>query len=62
VSAELVFFLHDEVMVHAPDEQVETVTQLVEEAARSATELLFGRIPIEFPVNITVVDSYADAK
>ena len=61
-TAELVFFLHDEVMVHAPEELVETVTALVEESARAATELLFGRIPIEFPVNITVVKSYADAK
>jgi DNA polymerase-1 len=41
---------------------VETVKQLVEDSARAATRLLFGHIPIEFPVNITVVDSYADAK
>ncbi len=61
-EAELVFFLHDEVMVHAPDELVNTVRGLVEESSRAATRLLFGEIPIEFPVNITVVDSYADAK
>ena len=61
-SAELVFFLHDEVMVHAPDHAVDTIKRLLEESARAATRLLFGQIPIEFPVNITVVDSYADAK
>ncbi|MDQ6752449.1 MAG: bifunctional 3'-5' exonuclease/DNA polymerase [Actinomycetota bacterium] len=61
-AAELVLFLHDEVMVHAPDESVEAVRQLVEDSARAATRLLFGQIPIEIPVNITVVDSYADAK
>ncbi|WP_434615553.1 bifunctional 3'-5' exonuclease/DNA polymerase [Arthrobacter sp. A5] len=61
-EAELVFFLHDEVMVHAPEDQVQTVRRLVEESSQTATRLLFGEIPIAFPVNITVVDSYADAK
>ncbi|MBG0738163.1 bifunctional 3'-5' exonuclease/DNA polymerase [Paeniglutamicibacter antarcticus] len=59
---ELVFFLHDEVMVHAPDELLDSVVQVLEESSRAATRLLFGNIPIAFPVNITVVDSYADAK
>ncbi|MCU1572651.1 MAG: bifunctional 3-5 exonuclease/DNA polymerase [Micrococcaceae bacterium] len=59
---ELVFFLHDEVMVHTPESQVALVRQLIEESARAATALLFGEIPVEFPVSITVVDSYADAK
>ncbi|MCZ2401803.1 bifunctional 3'-5' exonuclease/DNA polymerase [Paenarthrobacter sp. Z7-10] len=59
---EMVFFLHDEIMVHARDEDVDRVCALLEEAARAATQLLFGQIPIEFPVNITVVQSYADAK
>ncbi len=59
---ELVFFLHDEVMVHAPDDLLATVVQVLEESSRAATRLLFGNIPIAFPVNIAVVDSYADAK
>jgi DNA polymerase-1 len=58
----LVFFLHDEVMVHCPDALVETVAEMVHESSRAATRLLFGRIPLEFPVNVTVVESYADAK
>ncbi|POH75158.1 bifunctional 3'-5' exonuclease/DNA polymerase [Arthrobacter glacialis] len=58
----LVFFLHDEVMVHCPDALVEEVTQIVHESSRAATELIFGKIPLEFPVNVSVVQCYADAK
>jgi DNA polymerase I len=58
----LVFFLHDEVMVHCPDDLVEAVTEIVHESSRAATRLIFGEIPLEFPVNVTVVQSYADAK
>jgi DNA polymerase-1 len=61
-AGELVFFLHDEVVLHVPDTFVDTALGLVNEAATTATELLFGRIPIDFPVNVAVVDSYADAK
>ena len=28
----------------------------------AAKELLFGRIPVEFPVSVAVVDSYDNAK
>ena len=60
--AELVLFLHDEVMVHAPLAQVDEVTRIVHESSQRATELIFGKIPLEFPVNVTVVECYADAK
>ena len=60
--AELVLFLHDEVMVHAPLEQVDEVTRIVHESSQRATELIFGKIPLEFPVNVSVVECYADAK
>ncbi|MBG6189421.1 DNA polymerase-1 [Arthrobacter sp. CAN_A212] len=59
---QLVFFLHDEVMLHIPEAQVDEVCRLVTAAAQSATRLMFGDIPIEFAVNVMVVDSYADAK
>ena len=62
VQAELVFFLHDEVMVHAPEEGVEACIVAIEEAANAAKELLFGPIPVEFPVSVAVVDSYDNAK
>jgi DNA polymerase-1 len=61
-KAELVFFLHDEVMVHAPVHQVEACIKAIEDAASAAKELLFGRIPVEFPVSVAVVDSYNNAK
>ncbi|MDT0168348.1 bifunctional 3'-5' exonuclease/DNA polymerase [Pseudarthrobacter sp. BRE9] len=62
VRAELAFFLHDEVMVHAPSEGVDACIAAIEESARAAKELLFGRIPVEFPVSMAVVDSYDLAK
>lgn len=62
VRAELVFFLHDEVMVHAPTDGVDACIRAIEESARAAKELLFGPIPVEFPVSLTVVDSYDLAK
>ena len=60
--AKLVFFLHDEVMVHAPEQQVGACITAIEDAASAAKELLFGRIPVEFPVSVAVVDSYDNAK
>ena len=61
-GAELVFFLHDEVVLHVPDSQVGQVQALITEAAEAAAVLLFGKIPVGFPVGVAVVDSYADAK
>jgi DNA polymerase-1 len=61
-GAELVFFLHDEVMVHAPAEKVDACIKAIEDAASAAKELLFGPIPVEFPVSVAVVDSYDHAK
>ncbi|WP_125612449.1 bifunctional 3'-5' exonuclease/DNA polymerase [Specibacter cremeus] len=61
-TPELVFFLHDEVMVHCPDELVGAVERAVHESARAAKELLFGTIPVDFPVTVVVVDSYDQAK
>jgi DNA polymerase-1 len=61
-AGELVFFLHDEVMVHCPDEAVGDCILAIEEAANAAKELLFGPIPVEFPVSVAVVDSYDKAK
>jgi DNA polymerase-1 len=58
----LVFFLHDEVIVHTPEELAAEVALAVEEAARDAGRLLFGDIPVDFRVSVATVDSYADAK
>jgi DNA polymerase-1 len=58
----LVFFLHDEIMVHAPQEVAEQVARLVRESAVEAGRLLFGETAVEFALDVAVVESYADAK
>ncbi|SDY82528.1 DNA polymerase-1 [Amycolatopsis xylanica] len=61
--AHLVFFQHDEVLVHAPEELAEEVTHKIEESVTEAARLMFGpSCPVHFPLHITTVDSYADAK
>ncbi|WP_433336769.1 bifunctional 3'-5' exonuclease/DNA polymerase [Spirillospora sp. CA-294931] len=59
---ELVFFQHDEVVVHAPCEQADEVVAAVHDAAREAARLLFGATRVLFPMETAVVDTYADAK
>ncbi|NJC11331.1 DNA polymerase-1 [Micromonospora profundi] len=60
-DAELVFFQHDEVIVHAPAEQAEAVAAAVERSGERATALLFGETPVRFPLDLSIVDCYADA-
>jgi DNA polymerase-1 len=60
--AELVFFLHDEVIVHCPEEHAGAVAAAIAESAREAGRLVFGDTTVRFPVSTAVVDCYADAK
>ena len=60
-DAKLVFFQHDEVVVHAPEELAHEAAA-VQAAGEQATRLLFGATPVRFPLGDAVVDSYADAK
>ncbi|MFF2361786.1 bifunctional 3'-5' exonuclease/DNA polymerase [Streptomyces sp. NPDC058122] len=62
LAAELVFFQHDEVMVHCPAEEAETVVAAIREAAELAGRLTFGQTPVRFPFTTAVVRCYADAK
>ncbi len=57
----LVFFLHDEVVVHTPASVVDAVCAEVSEAAATAGRLLFRETPVDFPLNVSVVRCYADA-
>ncbi|WP_101522980.1 bifunctional 3'-5' exonuclease/DNA polymerase [Nocardioides houyundeii] len=57
----LVFFLHDEVVVHAPAALAEAVAEHATAAAATASGLLFRSLPIDFPLNVSIVRSYADA-
>jgi DNA polymerase family A len=59
---ELVFFQHDEVIVHCPAALAGQVAAAAADAAREATRLLFGATPVSFPMTTAIVTCYADAK
>ena len=61
-AARLVFFQHDEVIVHCPEGMAGAVADAVGSAAAEAGQLVFGPTPVRFPVTTAVVASYADAK
>ena len=61
-SAHLVYFLHDEVVVHAPAGVAEEAAAAVRQSASAAGRLLFGEFPVEFPLSVGIVDSYDQAK
>jgi hypothetical protein len=58
----LVFFQHDEVIVHCPEAAASSVVAAIGEAAQEAGRLVFGDTPVRFPVSTAVVACYADAK
>lgn len=62
LPAELVFFQHDEVIVHCPTEVAPDVASAVREAGAEAGRLVFGDTPVLFPLDTKVVTCYADAK
>ena len=62
MAAELVFFQHDEVIVHCPEQEAEAVVTAIREAAEIAGRLTFGETPVRFPFTTAVVECYADAK
>lgn len=61
-SPHLVFFMHDEVVVHTPKNLAEQTAEAVTQAAAEATKLVFGNTPVRFPLHTGIVDCYADAK
>lgn len=60
--AHLVYFLHDEVVVHVPAEQADDVAMIVREAAAEAGRILFSDFDLDFPVSVAIVGSYDQAK
>ncbi|RMB81035.1 bifunctional 3'-5' exonuclease/DNA polymerase [Streptomyces shenzhenensis] len=62
MAAELVFFQHDEVIVHCPQEEADAVVAAIAQAADLAGRLTFGDTPVRFPFTTAVVECYADAK
>ncbi|CAM4027254.1 bifunctional 3'-5' exonuclease/DNA polymerase [Kibdelosporangium persicum] len=61
-KAEIVFYQHDEFMVHCPADTADLVAGELLASAAEATGLVFGDTPVQFPLEIATVDSYADAK
>jgi DNA polymerase-1 len=59
--AQLVFFVHDEVVVHAPAEEADLVSEAVLAVGEQAGRLLFGDSPVRFPLDVSTVRCYADA-
>lgn len=56
-QAHLAFFLHDEVVLHVPEEQGEDAAAAVREAAAVATHRLFGAFPIDVPLDLRIAPS-----
>lgn len=62
LRAELVFFQHDEVIVHCPREEADAVVEAIGAAGALAGRTTFGETPVRFPFTTAVVERYADAK
>ncbi|MET0187909.1 MAG: bifunctional 3'-5' exonuclease/DNA polymerase, partial [Pseudonocardia sediminis] len=56
--AQLVFFQHDEVLLHVPAEVADDVAETVHTAAATAGRRLFGDTPVRFPMQARVVSGY----
>jgi len=61
-APELVFFQHDEVLVHCPRRLAADVAEAVQRAAVRAGQAVFGDSRVRFPVDIATVECYADAR
>jgi DNA polymerase-1 len=58
----LVFFVHDEVVVHTPTVLADQAARAVAEAGDEARRIVFGGTPVRFPLATAIVECYADAK
>jgi len=58
----LVFFQHDEVVVHTPAQLADAVREAVAASGEEARRLVFGDTPVRFPLDTHVAASYLDAK
>jgi DNA polymerase-1 len=62
LKAELVFFQHDEVIVHCPADEADGVAHAIQAAGDLAGRITFGETPARFPFTTAIVECYADAK
>jgi DNA polymerase-1 len=58
----LVFFMHDELVVHCPADVATEVERTLRDSAAQAGRLMFGELPVEFPLSVAIVDNYGQAK
>jgi DNA polymerase-1 len=61
-TVELVFFQHDEVLVHCTRADSDAVVAEIVASAAIATDLVFPGTAVHFPLGAKVIDCYADAK
>ncbi len=61
-GAEMVFFQHDELVVHTPTGSADSVAELARKTAELARDLVFPGSAVSTPVRPMIVGSYADAK
>ena len=59
--ARLVFFQHDEVLLHAPAEAARDTADAVRDAAATAGRRLFGDTPVRFPMQVRIVEGYDES-
>lgn len=55
---DLVFFQHDEIIIHCDKDNAARVTDIITECADSATRLLFGDTDVRIPLTGRIVDHY----
>lgn len=60
--AQLVFFQHDEVIVHCPASLADDVVRAGADSAKDAVRQVFGQTNVVFPLTTAVVSCYGDAK
>jgi DNA polymerase-1 len=59
--AHLAFFLHDEIVVHAPAAQADAAAAAVRASAARAARLLFGGFPLDFALDLRIAQDAAKA-
>jgi DNA polymerase-1 len=62
LGARIVLCLHDELLVHAPREQAEAVSRLVDECLREAAQRWAPGCGVRFISDTTIIRSWSDAK
>ncbi|MDE3719959.1 bifunctional 3'-5' exonuclease/DNA polymerase [Nocardiopsis sp. N85] len=54
----VVFFVHDEVVLHVPRERAEEAVHAIDVARERASTVLFGDTPVRFPLAVSVTEGY----